>query len=234
MALVKFSAIVSEMIGRLNGSVLQRVRGSTIIRNQKVNLNSSRNNIFKTQINLVTLQQAWQALTAQERKLWEVYALFRNRPTRKLLTNSLGGQATFILENSIRLIHNQSGGALVPAILTTPIIDIPPGNVAFTSFTNNGVNFGYNTDQTFNTANAFFVIYLSRPLLSSQESVWNKRKLFALVITAGNFQTITAKYLEQFGALPAVGQFINSKIALYDKAKNTFGSFTEQRTEVTP
>jgi len=229
MALVRFSALVSEIVGRMGHSIFQNSRGGTVIHPMHTNLNSSRSSNYRQQSNVAQIQAAWQALTPGDRALWEIYAQFRNRPTRKNSGLFLRGQDTFVLENSIRLIHNSSGGALAPAILVTPIITPPPGQVAFTNFTNTAGVFSFNTDQTFNVADNFFMIYISKGLLGSQMSGWNKQKLIARENDAGNYQDITTEYITHWAQVPETGQYINSEIFLYDKNTGTFGSGTKQR-----
>jgi hypothetical protein len=231
--LVQFSSLVSQMIGRSQGSVYQRVKGGTIMRTQKAQSNSTAGNLYKTKINIATLQQAWQALSAQDRQLWEVYAIFRNRPSRKIITGPLGGQATFILENSIRLQFVQAFGALSPEILSTPVITTPPQAITITAITNSGATLTVGTDYNILDATKFIFMYITRPLLLSQMSVWNKTKLIPNMSTTGQAQVITSFYNQKWGTLPAIGQAVNTEIFLYDKNISTFGAGNKQRIIVT-
>jgi len=221
------------MIGRSGGSVFQRVKGGLIMRKQGRNLNSAKANLYRSRVNVTTLQAAWQALTAQERQLWEVYAQFRNRPSRKVITGPLGGQATFILENSIRLQFVQAFGTLSQDIVTSPTITTPPQAVSITSIVNSGATLTVATDYNILDDTKFIFMYISRPLLLSQISVWNKVKLIPNMSTTGQSQVITSFYNQKWGALPAVGQAVNTEIFLYDKDINTFGAGNKQRIIVT-
>jgi hypothetical protein len=232
MALVKFSALVSEIVGRMGHSIFQNSRSGTVLHPMHTNLNSSRSNNYRQQSNVAQIQAAWQALTPAERQLWEVYAQFRNRPTRKMSGLFLRGQDTFVLENSIRLIFNAAGGALAPAILIAPVITPPPGQIAFTNITNTAGVLSYNTDQSFNPAENFYMIYISRPLLGSQMSGWNKQKLICKPNAAGNYQVITSQYLALWAVIPNTGQYVNTEIFNYSILTNTFGASTKQRIQI--
>ena len=136
-------------------------------------------------------------------------------------------------KNSIRLIHLQDGGTFTPEILISPILTPAPINVAITAISVSGGALSISTDYPIPDDTFFFIIKLSAPLLPSQISQYNKKKIFAYTNTAGYTQTITSLYMQKFGILPTVGAYINSEISLYDKTINTFGSFSKQRTIVT-
>src|SRR3989304_561220 len=105
MALVRFSALVSEIVGRMGHSIFQNSRGGTVIHPMHTNLNSSRSSNYRQQSNVAQIQAAWQALTPGDRALWESYAHCRNRPTRKNRALFPPRRASLRLKNSIRLIH---------------------------------------------------------------------------------------------------------------------------------
>ena len=231
--LVQFSTLVSTMVGRSKGSVFQKVRGGTIMRSQGRNLNSSSGNLYRSKVNITTIQQAWMGLTAQERNLWEVYAQVRNRPSRKLITGPLTGQATFILENSIRMQFVQAFGVLAQTIITVPTITTPPQAISIVNIVNSGATLTVGTDYDILDDTKFIFMYITRPLLLSQQSVWNKQKLIPNMSSTGQSQVITSTYLQKWFALPAVGQAVNTEIFLYDKDINTFGAGNKQRIIIT-
>jgi hypothetical protein len=233
MALVQLSSLISEITGRSAGTVWQRTKSGLIMRTQRSNLNASNINVFRQQANAAELQAAWQNMTAQERQLWEVYAQFRNRPTRKKSTVPIGGQATFILENNIRMKYAQKFGVISPVINTTPVITPPPQSVQITSIVLAGGTLIVGTNFDIQDDTKFLFMYISRPLLPSQTSVWNKQKLIAKMSSTGTSQVITSQYIEAWATLPEIGQFLNTEIFLYDKNINTFGPGTKQRIQVT-
>jgi len=232
MALVQFSGNIASIIGRTAGSCFQRVKGGIIMRTQSSNLFTSRNQNSRTKINAATMQAAWRALSVQDRNLWEVYASFRNRPTRKQTSSPIGGQGTFMLENSIRILFSQAGGTISPVILSTPIITPPPQSVTINSMTTGGADLIITTDYSVTSADEFLFLYITRPLLPSQISIWNKKRLLPKINDDGNSQAIEVPYLAAFGILPTVGQVVNTEIFLYDKTLNTFGVGNAQRITI--
>lgn len=233
MALIRFGANVSEMIGRSKGSVYQRVKGGIIMRTAAVNLNTSKSNTYKIKNNAAQIMQAWQTLSKQDRQLWEVYAQFRNRPTRKSSNIPLSGQATFMLENSIRLQFDQAEGVATLGISTTPIITTPPQTIGINTITNVAGVLTIDLDFFIQPAIRFAFVYITKPLLPSQLSIWNKTKLIPNLKDTGAGQDVTARYLNLYGILPTPGQEVNTKTFLYDKDSKTFGSGNSQRVIIT-
>jgi hypothetical protein len=234
MALVQFSSLISEIKGRSAGSVFQRVSNGLIIRTQPSIKKVSNQNIFRTRNNTALLQNIWQALSEQEKNAWETYAVFRGRKQRKNPNQIIGGQATFILENTIRLLFSQSFGVITPTILTLPTITPPPPSILITGISNTAGSLVVSTDYSIPDNSQFLFMYITRPLLPSQKSVHNKMKIIPNMSATGSTQVITSFYLDQFAILPKQGQFVNTEIFLYDKNKNTFGAGTFQRLEIQP
>lgn len=233
MAIVRYSGLIAELVGKLNNAVFKMgPHGPTVVA-LSTNLNSSRSNIYRQQVNVISIQQAWQNLSVANRNLWEIYAQFRNRPTRKTSTQFLRGQATFILENSIRLRHVQAFGVLAPEILTTPVITPPPQPVSILAAVATGFTFTLGMSYNIPDATKFIFCYITRPLLGSQMSNWNKKRLMANLSSTGSSQVITSTYQSLFINLPTPGQYVNTETFLYDKNISTFGSGTKQRLLVT-
>lgn len=70
MAKVKFSALISEMRNKLNGSVFSRNRGGAYLRNKVTPLNPQTAAQVEARSLLATFSQAWRALTQVQRDAW--------------------------------------------------------------------------------------------------------------------------------------------------------------------
>lgn len=232
-ALIRTGSIISDITGKIGGHVFQRTKGGLAVRTQGGVINPGLNTQNANRIIATRIQQAWRGLSASDRNLWEVYATFKNKSSRKNILAKLTGQSIFMQENTVRLIHINSFGSFSPAILTTPTIIELPEVVKITSITNAASILTLSTDYNIPDASKFFVVYLSKPLLPSQISNYNKKKIFCYVAANGTSQGYTSIYLLKFGILPEVGQVLNTEIALYDKDINTFGAFQTQRITIT-
>lgn len=70
MAKVKFSALISEMRNKLNGSVFSRNRGGAYLRNKVTPLNPQTSSQVAARSLLTFFSQNWRALTQAQRDAW--------------------------------------------------------------------------------------------------------------------------------------------------------------------
>ena len=70
MAKIKLSALVSEMRGKLNGSVFSKNRGGAYLRTKVTPVNPQSISQGNVRATLTALSQAWRALTEAERLAW--------------------------------------------------------------------------------------------------------------------------------------------------------------------
>ena len=231
MAIVKFSGLISEIVGRSGGSVFQKTRAGTIIRPQRAKQNNNRLNLYNSMVGISVIQQGWQSLTPTEKQLWETYSIFRKRQTRKNPQLFLKGQDTYMVENSIRFQLAQANAILTPVLSSTPILTTPPSSINITQILNTGADMEITTDIPVDDTYQVVIIYLTRPLGASQISNWNKKRLMRFNTVFGSFQYIGSVYTQAYGRLLQAGEYVNYKIGLYDNNIRTFGAFTEGRLQ---
>lgn len=70
MAKIKLSAIVSQMSGKLNGSVFAKNRGGAYIRTKVTPVNPQSTAQMAVRAALTSLSQSWRGLTADQRAAW--------------------------------------------------------------------------------------------------------------------------------------------------------------------
>lgn len=70
MAKIKLSAIVSEMRGKLNGSVFSKNRGGAYLRTKVTPINPNTASQGAVRATLTTLSQGWRNLTQNQRDAW--------------------------------------------------------------------------------------------------------------------------------------------------------------------
>lgn len=70
MAKVKFSALVSDMSGKLNGSVFSRNRGGSYLRNKVTPINPQTSFQAKVRNIFGSISSGWKSLTEAQRKAW--------------------------------------------------------------------------------------------------------------------------------------------------------------------
>lgn len=232
MARVKTSSLISDISGKLNGTVFQRNQGGLIMRNQsgKINSNTSRSNLQR--VGLAAIQGAWQSLTDSERTLWQTYAIYLNKKQHHSNSLIVNGHQLFININSIRYALSGANSLFQPYLLTTPTLAPLPQPINITSIQRNGVALECNLDRAISNVDDVIILYLSRPLRGSQMTSHVKLTLMQAPTNTGTQFECNAYYYSVYGRVVEVGEFVQSKIAIYNTASHNYSSYSVQRFEV--
>jgi hypothetical protein len=202
------------------------------MRNQsgKINSNTSRNNSHK--IGLASIQGEWQLLTNAERLLWQTYATYLNKKQKKNPTLNINGHQLFININSIRYDLSADNATFQPYLLSTPILTPIPLPINITSIVRNGVSLEVNLDRAVAASGEVIILYLSKPLSASQMSAHTKMLLMKSPTNSGTIFECNASYYNTYGRTIDVGEYCQSKIAIYSTTSENYSSFSVQRLEV--
>jgi hypothetical protein len=120
MAKVKFSALLSEMRGKLNGSKFSRAMGGSTLLNKVTPINRRSNSQIGKRSNIAVLSQAWSGLTESQRQSWMALALQHNSTNIFGDTFHMSGFDMFIAVNNN---DRQIGYGTI--ITDAPAIDYP-------------------------------------------------------------------------------------------------------------
>ena len=232
MARIKTSALISSIIGKLNGSVFQNSQGGLIIRNQpaKINSNTLRSNSHK--VGLSSVQGDWQNLTNQERTLWQTYALYLNKKQKHNTSLIINGQQLFIDVNTIRYDLSADNTLFQPYLLTTPILSPVPQPINILSIERNGLALECNLDRAISQLTEVIICYLSRPLLPSQTSAHIKTTLMKAPTNTGSLFECNAYYVNVYGRIIEVGEWVQSRIAIYSTVSESYSTYSVQLVQV--
>lgn len=233
MARVKTSALISDISGKLNGSVFQRTQGGLCIRNQsgRINSNTARSNLRK--VGMSNIQYEWQQLTDPERLLWQTYATYLNKKQKNNLSLNINGHQLFINVNSIRYDLSAENTLFQPWLLSTPVLaPLPqPLNIILVV-----INFGEITvtfDRAIDDTKEVVVLYLSRPLSASQMSPNQKMILMKSETLNGTDFICTDYYESVYGRSVIAGEWLQTKLALYNTDSENYSSMSVSRIQVT-
>lgn len=203
MAKVKFSALISEMRNKLNGSVFSRNRGGNYLRNKVTPINPQTASQVAARNLLSTYSQGWRSLTEAQRDSWN--AAVANWATTDIfgdLKNPTG------LQLYIRLNVNIANAAGA-AILVPPL---PSGATALTDLSVIVDDSANTTLVTFapTPIPAGYAMYIeasapSSPGISNFNSKFRHISTQAAGVATG--VDINAAYVTKFGA-PVTGQKI--------------------------
>lgn len=199
MAKVKFSALISEMRNKLNGSVFSRNRGGSYLRNKVTPVNPQSIAQVAARNRLTTFSQGWRGLTQAQRDAWNAIAPQYARPDIFGDLKNPSGQQLYV---KLNVNLDNVGGA---AITDPPT---PTATAALTSVTLTAAETGPQYDVAFaptpipaNTA----MLIESTPGLSPGISNFNSQ--FRVIGTATATDTspadLSAEQVAKFGAISA-------------------------------
>jgi len=233
MARIKTSGNISSIIGKVGGSVFQGSQGGLIMRNQsgKINSNTLRSNSH--QVGLSIVQGEWQRLTDAQRYLWQVYSVYLNKPQHHNQSLRVNGHQLFIDINTIRYDLSIYDNAFQPYLLTTPILAPLPQPINITTIERNGITLEINLDRAVSNVNDAIILFLSRPLTGSQMSGYVKTTLMKSTTNNGTVFDVGFAYPDVYGRMIEIGEWVQSKIAIYNTSSENYSSYSVQRIQIT-
>lgn len=229
MALIRVSGLISDIIGKIGGTVFQRTQGGLTARNQSAPINSNTLRSNKHKVNTVSIQSQWQLLTIAERNQWSTYATFLNKKQKKNPNLSINGHQLFINVNAIRYDMTLTSLIFQPPLLSTPTMVPVPLPISIVTLV---INFGqmvFTLSRNVLTANDVIILYLSRPLTASQTTSNVKTILMKSSTIDGPEFDPTSYYETVYGRKLIVGEWVQTRIAIWDTTSNNYSSFDVQR-----
>lgn len=232
MAIIKLGAIASDVIGKVNGSVFQRSSAGLVMRTNPGVKRITAGDRTEALNGAALCQSEWQALTSAQRAMWDAFAIFRPRSTRKQSSVYMNGHAVFILENMIRYTLRDYGSIFSPVINQEPVLSAAPAPLTMNSVEIDGVAMLLHTNESINQTTETFVLYMSRPLLASQRSIYFKSRIIKAFATTGTEQNIGAYYESIYGQLPTPGQYIGYTLARYSNEVKSISAISKGLIQV--
>jgi len=204
---IKYSALVSEMRGKLNGSVASRNRGGAYLRNKVTPVNPRTTYQQTVRARITNFAQAWKGLTQGQRDSFNAaVALFAKTDIFGDLKNPSGFNLYVRLNTNLA----NAGQAAITA---------PPTSLAVASVTLQTVAIAAGAATITNTFSGAIpanttAIFRATPGLSAGKSFVTNllRQFFTRPPgTASPMQSGTP-YIAKFGAIPAAGQVVHTEV----------------------
>ena len=232
MALIKTSALISDIRGKLNGSVFQNSLGGLMLRTKSGSINRKTTSQFQSRTAVASVQWVWNNFTANDLAIWNTYATYRAVPQKNNPSLQINGQQIFIALNTLRWKMQTYVTAMSPVIIVSPILVMPYAPIDIVTIQNIAGGLYVTPNYSILAANQFFIFKLSAPLTITKQSQYNKLKLIPYTPNNGDLQDLTAGYISLFGGSPLIGQFINYEISVADVDTSTSSYVTRGRLAV--
>jgi len=225
MARVKTTAIVSDIRGKLNGSVFQGNNGILSLRQYKVPCNR-RTSAQEYQRNVMdSVQRAWRALSSSEQLIWDSYAAGLRKSSRNTATVFVSGHALFLKLNSYRLMCGY-------AVFTAPQACGNSWTNVDWEVSNSSGSLLIVSSACVNPASTYYIIELSGAILPTQNFNSGLSRYIAVDWNVNSFFDVSESYIAAFGTVPAIGQTIWVKSTPIDAVSGLPGITTVRKVVV--
>lgn len=201
MAIIKTSGLITDIRGRVGGSIFQNGSSGLILRSGTRNINK-RSLSMTIQRNFTFMcQQEWMLLTTVERASWSNLISYQPIKQNNISGKFINAQQTFIMANVYRLQYGE-------AILKTPKfakckilpidlqLSLSAGELTVTA------------SRVMASADEFIVLYLAYPTPITINNPGNRLRLIIFNTTDTDVFTISTPYQALFGFLPTAGQTV--------------------------
>lgn len=227
MAKIKLSAIVSEMRGKLNGSVFSKNRGGAYLRTKVTPVNPQTISQGNVRARLTTFSQAWRSLTGAQILSWNAAV---SNYTGTDIFGDIKTPSGINLYNKLNLNLAAAGQ---PPISNPPL----PVSVGYTSALSLAADASTSTIvATFTaiggTVGQTVIVQATKGVSAGKNFVKSEyRQVGTFSGSAVSPQALGAMYVAKFGAMTA-GQKIFVRLVFVDNLTGVSGSYTSANTVV--
>jgi len=210
MALVKYSALIERLSGKVGAAIFQENVGGSILRSfcPPVRRNTIRQQ--KPRLIASDVQQGWQALTVPERDTWEGWASYMRVHQRRNTELFISGHQAYLRVNMIRLQYSLT-------LLNSPAFNKCDARPVDAELRIAGPNLFLDLDRAMVAMQEFIVLFITIPLPATWNNPQVHLKLLEFVTGNGITQNITSEYEALFKFKLAPGSTVFIKYATVDK-----------------
>lgn len=229
MARIIYSGLVTKISGSIGGTTFQANAYGFTCKNKPnmIKPNSS----FQQQRKLAfgRAVKLWSGLTTPQRNDWNTWASTNPQFAKNNPGSVLSGFAVFVRT----MVLNQIASDLsIPAIVS-PTATIEPLDIVTWTLTNLAGVLTLNS--TFGTGGATLLslVSVSRPFNGAQNFAGSAPRFMVGLANDDDNTLLTAKYIAQFGKVPAIGETVIIRIKLFNPTNGQVFAASDQRVTVT-
>jgi len=225
MARVKPSGLINDIRGKVGGSVFQGYKGGIFVRSSTTPINKLSQTQLRTRRITSELQDSWRDLSATERQAWELYTQNILVHQKNNHLKSISGHQYYLKCNHYRVQYD-----------FTPF-DIPNiGQAINQNATWTADRYGNHLlmfpSRPLDDGTEFFVLFITMSLSNSINNPGSLLRLMKIVTTNTTTYDLTNLYLQEFGKLPEVGDWIHIKSAVASHVSGLLTVWNRQKIQV--
>lgn len=211
MARIKPSALVSDIRGKIGGSVFQKASSGLVVRAKSTPINKrTASQIISRNIAFLTTT-AWLQLSAADRDQWANYVQYNpvnQRNSRELL---ISGQQAFLKFNNYRLQYSLS-------ILTVPEFNKCELTPVELTLSRVGMMLRVSSSRPLVASDEYIILFITVRMSTAINNPGSRYKLIKFVTTNGVNFDVASEYVDVYGAIPEVGDTVFMKYTNASKA----------------
>jgi len=210
MALVKYSALIERLSGKVGAAIFQENVGGSILRSfcPPVRRNTIRQQ--KPRLIASEVQQGWQALTVLERDTWEGWARYTRVHQRRNTELFISGHQAYLRVNMIRLQYSFT-------LLNNPAFNKCDARPVDAELRLAGPNLFIDFDRPMVAMQEFVVLFITIPLPATWNNPQVHLKLLEFVTTNAPTKNINSEYEALFKFKLPPGSTVFIKYTTVDK-----------------
>lgn len=221
MARIKLGPLITDISGSIGMGTIQRNRFGHTLRLKPLPKKSETPAQYIVRKHMITIQNAWQALTDAERLQWNRYIDFSGQTIRRDRSVLLSGQSLFIKYQLFLLLYDQ------PLLTDLEYVPMPahPAIKAIYLFMEEAIKLEFTYQVDF--YRYFFLFKITSPRLYAQ--AFNPMGLRFMKVTyhATYLYDITTSYIAAFGVVPPGESYFHYSIQFFSTIAPVFtGVFT--------
>jgi hypothetical protein len=205
MARVQYGSLITELRGKIGGTVFQSNRYGFTAKNTPCMRKPNSQSVFESQriLNLVT--QSWSALSSSDRLAFETWALTYPQYAKHNPSAQLSGYAIYVMWNATRLnLGNVMGGLPEPFTVVFPSLTPVVTNTAGT--------LTVNINESVVEPDAAWGMFISPPVKASVNYPPSSCRILYRATCGEGDTDVTSAYVSLFGNVPAIGSTLFLKV----------------------
>lgn len=221
MARIQTGSIVTDIRGKVAGSVFQKGASGLVLRSNPKNLNKRNALTSMRRVLMQTLQQSWGALSVSQRSAWSAWSAFSpivqfNNPGK-----FLNGHQSYLQINYYRQLYGI-------AVISDPIFSkstLPPYDVTVSKVLTTCL---LTWSDTIDTDTTCILVALSGMLPNGVNNALRRTRQIIFTNDDDTGQNITSQVTTLFGTVPALGSRLFISYAIMDIGVGSIAAFTNK------
>lgn len=211
MALVKYSALIESIRGKIGSTIFQETVAGPIIRGFCPPVNRQTIREQKPKLIANTVQQGWQVLSELQRDTWEGWARYMRVHQRRNTDLFISGHQSYLRVNQIRLQYSKP-------LLNDPTFNKCDAVPVDMELRLAGPNLFVDFDRPMVAPDEFAVLFITIPLPVTWNNPQGRLKLLEFVTTSAPTKNITSEYEALYGFKLTAGSTVFIKFTNIDIA----------------